>query len=79
MENSSSNSRNLLSRFVSGAFGQLQHGANVFLDREAAEDRALLRQISDAQPGPPIHGQMGDIRAIEADRPLSAAIRPVIM
>ena len=50
-----------------GALGQLQHGANVFLDREAAEDRALLRQITNPEPGPPIHGQMGDLRAVEAD------------
>jgi len=50
-----------------GALGQLQHRANVFLDREAAEDRALLRQITNSQSCPPIHGQMGDLRAVEAD------------
>ena len=34
-----------------------EHGADVLLDIEAAEDRGLLRQIADAEPRALIHGQ----------------------
>src|SRR5262249_41825305 len=33
----------------------------------AAEDRGLLRQIADAEPGAPIHRQLGDVGAVEID------------
>jgi hypothetical protein len=50
-----------------GSWDEFQHGANVFLYREAAEDRTLLRQITNSQACPAVHGQMGDLRAIEGD------------
>ena len=45
----------------------LEHGADVVLDRQAAEDRRLLRQIADAQARAPVHGQVGDVLAVEDD------------
>ena len=51
----------------------LEHGADVVLDVEAAEDRGFLRQIADAEAGAAIHRQAGDVVAVEAD---DAAIAP---
>ena len=36
----------------------LQHGADVVLHRQAAEDRRLLRQVADAEAGALVHRQM---------------------
>src|SRR5262245_25933862 len=44
-----------------------EHGADVVLDIEAAKDRGLLRQVADAEARPLVHGQMGDVVAIELD------------
>ncbi len=47
--------------------GHFEHGAEVLLDGQAAEDRRLLRQIADAEPGAAIHRQIGDVLAVERD------------
>ncbi|MNS91795.1 hypothetical protein D3C72_1259040 [compost metagenome] len=44
-----------------------QHGADVFLNREAAENRCFLRQITDAETGATIHRHGGDIIAVDGD------------
>ena len=49
------------------ALVQLEHGQDVLLDREAAEHRGLLRQVADAGPGPAVHGQAGDVLAVQDD------------
>src|SRR6185436_3953365 len=46
---------------------QFEHGANVLLDGQAAENGGFLRQITDAQPGPPIHRQIGYVLAVKQD------------
>src|SRR5260370_39871165 len=46
-----------------------EDGADILLDSEAAKYRGLLRQITDAEPGAPIHWKIGDVTAVEADRP----------
>ena len=48
----------------------LQHGADVLLDRQAAEDRGFLRQIADAEPRAPVHRHRGDVEAVDLDRAL---------
>ena len=45
----------------------LEHGADVVLDGEAAEDRRLLRQIADPEPRALVHRQRGDVLAVEFD------------
>ena len=45
--------------------GHFEHGADVLLDRQAAEDRGLLRQIADAEARAAIHRQIGDVLAVE--------------
>ena len=52
---------------VASTLRDYEHGANVFLDRQAAEDRALLRQIPNPQTGPPVHRQVSNLDAVEAD------------
>jgi hypothetical protein len=56
-------------RLALGAVGfdHLQHGADVLLHRQAAEDRGLLRQIADAKPRPPVHRHVGDVVAVDLD------------
>src|SRR5712691_2373102 len=49
--------------------GDLENGADVLLDGEATEDRRFLRQIADAEARPAIHRQIGDVLAVELDRP----------
>ena len=45
-----------------------EHGEDVFLHRQLAEDRRLLGQIADAVlPGPHVHGNAGDIFAVGED------------
>src|SRR5688572_20670304 len=46
----------------------LEDGADVLLDREAAEDRGLLRKVADAEPRAAIHRQLRDVVPVEADR-----------
>ena len=45
-----------------------QHGQDILLDGQAAEDRGLLRQIADAEAGALVHRQGGDVLAVELDR-----------
>jgi hypothetical protein len=45
----------------------LENRADVVGDGQAAEDRGLLRQVADAEPGAAIHRQPGDVGAIDAD------------
>ena len=47
--------------------GHFEHGADVLLDGQAAEDRGFLRQIADAEPGAAVHRQIGDVLAVELD------------
>src|SRR6185437_16417789 len=44
-----------------------EHGEDVALDREPAEDRRLLRQVADAQAAPLKHRQAGDDMPVEPD------------
>ena len=46
---------------------QFDHGADVLLDRHAAEDRGLLRQIAEAHAGALVHRLAGDVLAVEPD------------
>src|SRR5262249_39204852 len=48
-------------------FHDLEHRADVVLHIEAAKDRRFLRQITDAEPRPLVHRQMGHLVAIELD------------
>src|SRR5208282_5071575 len=49
--------------------GDLEDRSNVLLDRETSEDRCLLRQVADAEPGTTIHREIRDVATIEADEP----------
>ena len=49
--------------------GNFEDRADVLFDSEAAKYRGFLRQITDAEPGAPVHRQIGDVTAVEADRP----------
>ena len=65
----------LVAAFFAGLLGKsccFQYGENIFLHRELAEDRFLLRKITHAMPRPPIHRHGGDIFATKKDL---AAIR----
>src|SRR6202030_3124273 len=53
-----------------------EHGADVVLDIEAAEDRGFLRQIADAEPGALVHRQLGDVAAVELDAALVGFDQP---
>src|ERR1700681_1900602 len=44
-----------------------QHRADIVLDAKPAKDRGFLRKIADAETRAPIHGQLGDIVAVEID------------
>jgi hypothetical protein len=79
MWNSSSRSSSSRSRFLRVGLDHLQHRADVLLDREAAEDRGLLRQVADAEAGAAVHRQLGDVVAVEVDHAAVGLIRPVIM
>ena len=46
---------------------RLNHGADIVLDIEAAEDRAFLRKIADAELGSAIHRECGDVLPVERD------------
>src|SRR4051794_23779301 len=45
----------------------LEHGANILFDGEAAKDRGFLRQITDAEPRALIHRQPGHVVAVQLD------------
>lgn len=46
----------------------LEHGADVFLDRQSAKDRRFLRQVTDAKTGTPVHRHRRDVVAVDFDR-----------
>ena len=69
MWNSSSRLSSSASRLRAVRLDDLQHRADVVLDREPAEDRRFLRQIADAEPRALIHRQRRDIVAVEIDAP----------
>src|SRR5664279_3459 len=55
-----------LATFVPRNRLRFQHRENVVLDRQLAEDRRLLRQITDAEvPCPKVHGNIGNILVID--------------
>ena len=54
----------------------LQHRADVVLHRQPAEDRRLLRQIADAEPGALVHRQVRDVEAVDLDRAGIGADQP---
>jgi hypothetical protein len=47
--------------------GHLEHRHDVLGDGEAAEDRRLLRQIAEAEDRAAVHGQAGNVLAVEQD------------
>src|ERR1700720_5040667 len=48
--------------------GNFEDRADVLFDSEAAKYRGLLREITDAKPGAPVHRKIGDVTAVQADR-----------
>ncbi len=69
MSNSSSRRVELGLAPVPVGLDDLEHGADVVLDVQAAEDRGFLRQVADAQPGAAVHRQARDVVAVERDPP----------
>ena len=76
MSNSSSSDFELLCAAVAVGLGDLQHGADIVLDAQAAKDRGFLRQIADAEPGAAIHRQARDVIAVEFDHALVGFDQP---
>ena len=70
MLNSSSSASRSRSRRLLVALDHFQHGADILLDIEAAEDRGFLRQVADAEPGALVHRQRRDVVAVELDASL---------
>ncbi len=70
MWNSSSSASRLRSRSLAALLDHLEHGADVVLHGQAAEDRGLLRQVADAEPRAAVHRHGGDVEAVDLDRPL---------
>ena len=54
---------------VALGLGDLQHGADIVLDVEAAEDRRFLRQVADPEPGATVHRQSGDVLVVQQHLP----------
>ena len=48
---------------------RLEDGEDVFLDRQLAEDRRLLREVPDAPPGALVHRNVGHVLLIQQDLP----------
>ena len=67
MSNSSRSCSSRCSRLRAVALVDFEHGADVVLDVEAAEDRGLLRQIADAEPRALVHRQRRHVMAVERD------------
>ncbi len=67
MLNSSSSASSSRLALLAVGLDHFEHGADVLLDREAAEDRGFLRQIADAEARALIHRQLGDVVAVELD------------
>src|SRR5213075_2047349 len=45
--------------------GHFENSSDILLDREAAENRGFLRQISDTEPGAAVHRQLGNVLTVE--------------
>jgi hypothetical protein len=52
-----------------------EHGEDVLLDRHAAEDGRLLRQVADAEARPQIHRQPRDVALAQPDAPAVGALQ----
>ncbi len=48
-------------------FVHFQHGADVFLDCQSAENGGFLRQIADTEAGTPVHRHGSDVVAVDGD------------
>ena len=48
----------------------LEHRADVGFHRQPAKDRRFLRQVADAEAGPPVHRHGRDVEAVDLDRAL---------
>ena len=68
MWNSSSSASRLRLALLAALLDHFQHGADVLLDSQAAEDRGFLRQIADAEPRAAVHRHRGDVEAVDLDR-----------
>ena len=73
MPNSSSSCSSRSRRALRVGLGDLEHGQDILLDRQAAEDRGFLRQIAEAEDRPAVHRQVGDVLPVEED---AAAVGP---
>ena len=67
MLNSSSSASRSCSRRLWLGLDHFEHGADIVLDAQPAEDRGFLRQIADAEARALIHRQRGHIEAVEFD------------
>ena len=70
MWNSSSSASSIALALLAALLHHFEHGADVVLDRQAAEDRGFLRQVADAEPRAAIHRHGGDVEAVDLDRAL---------
>ena len=61
---------------VAVGFDDLEHGTNILLDREAPENRCLLRQIADAAARAAIHRKVGHVVPVEQDRAVVGGNKP---
>ena len=66
---SASSSRSRARRVGAVEPHRLEDRQDVLLDRQAAEDRRLLRQVADALARPDVHRIVGDVVAVELDAP----------
>ncbi len=57
----------LLAASLAVGLDELEHGHDVLLDGQAAEDRRFLRQIADAEAGALVHRQARDVAAVDGD------------
>lgn len=57
----------LLFLLFAAEVGHLQHGADVILHRQLAEDARLLCQVADSELGALVDGHPGDVLAVEED------------
>ena len=59
----------MASRRRAVGLGDLEHGADIVLDVQAAEDRRLLRQVADARAARAGTSAAGDVLAVEQHLP----------
>jgi hypothetical protein len=56
-----------------------EDGEEVLLAGEALEDGGFLAEVAHALAGAAVHGQAGDLGAVEETRPPSRSIMPMVM